>query len=74
MHSSVFKCFLRSDPQNPLSVFAVKQIREEDEEKNIVHKKEFEMMKRLDHPNIVKAHEIFVNEYKKEISIILQCI
>ena len=48
MHATVFKCFKRDDIDR-LYPLAVKLVREEDEEKIIVHKKEFEIMHRLQH-------------------------
>jgi hypothetical protein len=40
----------------------VKLVREDDEEKTLVHKNEFNIVIALDHPNVVKAIEIFVND------------
>jgi hypothetical protein len=37
-------------------------MREDDEEKTLAAKKEFEITRRLNHPNIVKSSEIFVND------------
>lgn len=42
-------------------------MREDDEEKTLVSKKEFEITKRLNHPNIVKSIELFVNDQRKEV-------
>ena len=46
---------------------AVKIVREEDEEKILVHQREFNIMQRLSHKNIVKSLEIYVNSIKKEV-------
>lgn len=73
MHASVYKCFLKSDEER-LKPFACKVIREDDEEKIKVHKNEFEIMRKLDHKNIVKAYELYVNDHKKEIYIVMQYI
>lgn len=61
MHASVFKCYKIEDihRQNP---YAVKVMREDDEEKTLASKKEFEITQRLNHPNIVKSMEIFIND------------
>ncbi len=66
MHASVIKCYKIEDKDKNIP-FAVKVMREEDDEKLLVAKKEFEIMNRLNHPNIVKSFEIFSNEQKKEI-------
>ena len=46
---------------------AVKVQREDDEEKTNASKKEFQIMQKLSHQNIVKSFEIFVNDQKKEV-------
>ena len=63
MHATVYKCFKKEDinKQHPL---AVKVVREEDEEKILAHKKEFEITQRLNHKNIVKSTEININSVK----------
>ena len=73
MHASVYKCFLKEDSER-LKPMAVKIVREDDEEKTLIHKMEFEIMSRLSHPNITKAFEIFTNEFKKEIHIVMEFI
>lgn len=52
MHASVFKCFSIND-EDKSKPFAVKVMREDDEEKQLAAKKEFEITKRLYHNNIV---------------------
>jgi hypothetical protein len=47
--------------------FAVKIVRAEDEEKRNAHEKEFEILLKLEHRNIVKAIEIFRNTQRKEV-------
>lgn len=66
MHASVYKCFKKQDiaKKNP---FAVKIVREDDDEKIEAHKKEYEITHTIKHPNIVYSIEIFVNNAKKEI-------
>lgn len=66
MHASVFKCFKIED-ELKTEPFAVKIVRENDEEKIIAHKNEFSIMERLNHQSIVKSYEIFVNDQRKEI-------
>lgn len=61
MHASVYKCFLLTD-EKKLQPFAVKIMREDDEEKLLAAKKEFEITKKLNHKNIVKSIELFVND------------
>lgn len=66
MHASVYKCYKNedTDKRNP---FAVKIVREDDEEKILAHKKEFNITHQLDHPNIVKSLEIFINNTKNQV-------
>lgn len=44
--------------------FAVKIVRDDDVEKITAHKKEFEILLKLNHPSIIKAIEIFSDEFK----------
>lgn len=64
MHATVYKCYKIEDinKENP---YAVKVVREEDEEKLNAHKNEFQIMKSLNHENIVKSFEIFVHEKRR---------
>ena len=73
MHATVFKCFKVDDLEKTVP-FAVKIVRDDDEEKQNAHKNEFEIMQRLDHPNIVKGIEIFINNQKKEIHQVMNFI
>lgn len=61
MHAIVYKCFRVEDLKQE-SPYAVKLVREEDEEKTQAHINEFAITKQLSHPNIVKSLEIFVND------------
>lgn len=61
MHASVFKCYHITD-ENKKKPLAVKVMREDDEEKLQAAKKEFEITKRLNHKNIVKSIELFIND------------
>jgi len=47
--------------------YAVKIVRDDDEEKIIAHRREFEILKLLTHPNVVGAREIFEDDFKKEV-------
>lgn len=42
-------------------------VRSDDYEKLEAHKKEFEILKTLDHRNVVKGIEIFCDDFKHEI-------
>lgn len=68
MHSVVFECFSLSDGL-PL---AVKVTREEDEEKKLSHKKEYLVLKDLDHPNIVNIADFFQNEFTGESHLVMK--
>lgn len=57
-----------------LNPFAVKIVRDDDQEKILAHTREFEIMKQLNHPNVVKAIEIFSNGLKKEVYQVLEFI
>jgi serine/threonine protein kinase len=60
MHASVLKCFKIEDTESK-TPFAVKFIKEYDEEKLMAHRNEFKMMESMNHPNIVKALDYFYN-------------
>eukprot|EP00347_Sterkiella_histriomuscorum_P009234 403342006 len=73
MHATVYKCFHIND-EIKVRQLAVKEMREDDEEKILAAKKEFEITRRLDHPNIVKSIEFFVNDLRKEVHQIMEFI
>ena len=50
---------------------AVKIIREPDEEKRMAHRKEYDITRSLDHPNIVKSHKYFFNELTENVHIVM---
>jgi hypothetical protein len=50
-----------------LNPYAVKTSREDDEEKKMAHKKEYDITKNLVHKNIVQSIEMFDDEIKGEI-------
>ena len=54
--------------------FAVKIIRSSDEEYQQVALKEFWMLKKLNHPGIVKVHDAFKNPSKGTIYIVMELI
>lgn len=73
MHASVLKCFRKTDEEK-VAPFAVKIMREDDEEKILASKKEFEITQKLNHPNIVRSIEMFVNDQKKEVHQVMDFI
>ena len=73
MHAAVYKCYQINDEAR-VRPFAVKISREDDEEKKVAHKKEFEITSKLDHKNIVRSIEIFDNELKGEIHQVMEYI
>jgi serine/threonine protein kinase len=73
MHSNVHKCY-SVDDHNKLFPLAVKITRDDDEEKKIANRNEFEILKNLNHRNIVKCHKLFENELEGEMHIIMQYI
>ena len=54
MHSSVHKCFAVDD-QDKLHPFAVKITRDDDEEKRVANRNEYDILQHLNHRNIVKC-------------------
>jgi len=48
--------------------------REDDEEKKKVIRQEFELTCSLNHPNIVKSHDIFENEIFGEIHLVMDFV
>lgn len=47
--------------------YAVKIVKDDDNEKLLAHKAEFEILNKLSHNNVVRSIEIFNNELKSEI-------
>lgn len=72
MHAQVFQCFRKDDPNK--TPYATKISREDDEEKRLAFKKEYEMIKDLNHINVVRAIELFDNVIKGEIQIVMEYI
>jgi serine/threonine protein kinase len=54
--------------------YAVKIVRDDDIEKIIAHEREFEILLPLNHINIVRAKEIFRNEFKNEVFQVMEYI
>ena len=54
--------------------FATKEIREEDEEKRMAHKKEFDITSTVNHQNVIKSQYYFFDELKKKINIVMNYI
>ncbi len=52
----------------------MKIVRDDDLEKIIAHKKEFDILLKLNHNNVVKAKEIFSNEFKNEVYQVMEYI
>jgi serine/threonine protein kinase len=73
MHAAVYQCFEKSDEAKE-TPFAVKISREDDEEKKMAHKKEFEITNKLKHKNIIRSIEIFDNELKGEIHQVMEYV
>ena len=73
MHATVFKCYAKDDIDR-LYPMAVKVVREEDEEKIMVHQNEFKITFALNHTNIVKSTEIFTNNTRKEVHQVMEYV
>lgn len=58
---------LKPGEEYDLTPYAVKIVRDDDEEKIIAHKREFEILSKLNHPNVVNAIEIFHDEFKQGV-------
>ncbi len=54
--------------------YAVKIVRSDDEEKIMAHVKEFEILRKLDHTNVVKAIEMFEDKAKHHIYQVIEFI
>ena len=68
LHSSVYKCVDIESQQT----LAVKITREDDSEKKLAHKNEFELTKSMDHPNIVKSVSFYENLFKGEVFLVME--
>ena len=71
MHSSVHKCFAVDDPDK-LHPYAVKITRDDDEEKKVANRNEYDILQHLNHRNIVKCIQLYENELKGEMHIVMQ--
>lgn len=54
--------------------YAVKVVRSDDEEKIQAHKKEFEILEYLNHPNVVKGIEMFTDNLKHEVYQVIEYV
>jgi serine/threonine protein kinase len=54
--------------------FAVKIVRDDDPEKIFAHKKEFDILMKLQHPQIIRAIEIFSDEFKNQVYQVMEFI
>lgn len=54
--------------------FAVKIVRSDDQEKIIAHEREFQILEKLNHPNVVRAVEMFKNELKAQVFQVMECV
>lgn len=70
MHSSVYQCHLNSDLRK-LTPYAVKITRDNDEEKKIANRNEYNLIRNLDHMNILKVKELFESEFSGEMHLVL---
>ena len=69
----MFECFRSQDLEEEYP-FAVKISRENDEEKQMAHRKEFDLTKELDHKNIISSIDIFENWFTGEIHQVMPLI
>jgi len=67
----VLKCFLK---KNSKITYSVKITREDNEEKKIAQRNEFKLMKEIKHPNIISSIDIFENEFKGEIYMVMDYV
>ena len=57
-HANIYRCY-KKDDLDKSTPYAVKMIREDDDEKRLAHRKEYDITQSLDHQNIVKSHRYF---------------
>ena len=70
MHCSVFKCLNRLDDKT----YAVKIMRDDDEEKIMACRNEFSITKQLNHPNLIRSHSFFENEVTGEVHQVMDYV
>ena len=73
MHSSVYRCYLLEDHKK-FTPFAVKITRDDDEEKKIANRNEYEITKNLCHLNILKVKELIENNVTGEMHLVMQYV
>lgn len=54
--------------------FAVKIIRAKDEEYQQIALKEYKILQQLDHPNIIKMHEAYLNSQRETLYLVMDYI
>lgn len=69
----MYKCY-KHDDHDKLVPYAVKVAREPDEEKQMAHKKEYEITSKLNHKNVIKATDYFFNKLTEEIHIVMNFV
>ena len=69
----VCRCYARGG-ESQGKAFAVKIMREPDEEKRLSHRREFDITQGLDHINIVKSHKYFFNELTENVHLVMDYV
>lgn len=64
----------QSNSDNPLKKFAVKIIRNKDEEYQQIAMKEFSLLQQLNHPNIVKMNEAYYNKLRETLYFVMDYV
>ena len=80
--STVYECFIKKNDEESkeeskvpfTEKFTVKVTRNHEEEIINASKKEFEVLKRLNHPNVVHGIDFFLNEHKQEVHSVMNYI
>ena len=54
--------------------FAVKLARSNDQEVLDAHEREYAIIKDLDHPNVIKGFELFKDDLKNEVHLVLRFV
>lgn len=62
-------CFAK---QNKEKVFAVKILRNDDDEYREQAKKEYELMRDVKHPNITRMYQLFFNEARNSLYFVME--
>ena len=62
------------DETKDLQAFAVKLVRSDDEEMLNAHEREFDIIKSMDHPNVVRGIEVFKDITKNEVWQVMELV